>query len=106
MNSPEFGNLESDFSKMRSAEPVGGLTIKAGEGFAAGNDALKAAILSGVEFLTRSVEDRRHQIAWPIGFYFAKLWYHERLYPLIFTVAALGKFLRATDEEHDPGWPQ
>ena len=106
VSSPEFGNLESDFSKMRSAEPVGGLTIKAGEGFAAGNDATKAAILRGVEFLTRSVEDRRHQIAWPIGFYFAKLWYHERLYPLIFTVAALGKFLRATDEEHDPGWPQ
>lgn len=25
----------------------------------------------------------------PIGLYFAKLWYHERLYPLVFTVAAL-----------------
>lgn len=25
----------------------------------------------------------------PIGFYFAKLWYFEKLYPLIFTVAAL-----------------
>ena len=25
----------------------------------------------------------------PIGFYFAKLWYHERLYPLIWTVSAL-----------------
>lgn len=25
----------------------------------------------------------------PIGFYFAKLWYFERLYPMIFTVAAL-----------------
>ena len=26
----------------------------------------------------------------PIGFYFAKLWYFERLYPLIFLVSALG----------------
>ena len=26
----------------------------------------------------------------PIGLYFAKLWYSEKLYPLIFTVAALG----------------
>ena len=26
----------------------------------------------------------------PIGLYFAKLWYFEKLYPLIFTVAALG----------------
>ena len=27
----------------------------------------------------------------PIGFYFAKLWYYERLYPLIWTVGALGR---------------
>ncbi len=27
----------------------------------------------------------------PIGFYFAKLWYYERLYPMIWTVGALGK---------------
>jgi squalene-hopene/tetraprenyl-beta-curcumene cyclase len=31
----------------------------------------------------------------PIGFYFAKLWYYEKLYPLIFTVSALGQALRA-----------
>ena len=27
----------------------------------------------------------------PIGLYFAKLWYWDRLYPLIFTVGALGR---------------
>jgi squalene-hopene/tetraprenyl-beta-curcumene cyclase len=27
----------------------------------------------------------------PIGFYFAKLWYYEKLYPLIFTVAAIAR---------------
>ena len=27
----------------------------------------------------------------PIGFYFAKLWYFEKLYPIIFSVAALGR---------------
>ena len=27
----------------------------------------------------------------PIGFYFAKLWYYERTYPLVFTVQALEK---------------
>jgi hypothetical protein len=31
----------------------------------------------------------------PIGFYFAKLWYYEKLYPLIFTVSALGHACRA-----------
>lgn len=39
--------------------------------------------------------DRVASGAWtqpaPIGFYFAKLWYYEELYPLIFTVAALRK---------------
>ncbi|MEL6106546.1 MAG: prenyltransferase/squalene oxidase repeat-containing protein [Planctomycetota bacterium] len=72
----------------------------------AATEPVDAAILGGVEFLVQSVEDRRHQIAWPIGFYFAKLWYYERLYPLIFVAAALGKFLRATDTNHDPKWPR
>jgi len=30
----------------------------------------------------------------PSGFYFAKLWYYERLYPQIFTVAALSRMAR------------
>ncbi len=30
----------------------------------------------------------------PIGFYFAKLWYFEKMYPIIFTVAALGRARR------------
>ena len=30
----------------------------------------------------------------PIGFYFAKLWYYEKLYPLVFAVAALGQAIR------------
>jgi squalene-hopene/tetraprenyl-beta-curcumene cyclase len=28
----------------------------------------------------------------PIGFYFANLWYYEKLYPVIFVVAALTRF--------------
>jgi squalene-hopene/tetraprenyl-beta-curcumene cyclase len=38
----------------------------------------------------------------PIGFYFAKLWYYERLYPLIFTVAALGQALGCLPVESSP----
>ncbi len=34
----------------------------------------------------------------PIGFYFARLWYFERLYPVIFTVGALGR-VRAMEAE-------
>jgi squalene-hopene/tetraprenyl-beta-curcumene cyclase len=45
----------------------------------------------GIEWLQDAVETGRFLQSAPIGFYFAKLWYHERLYPLIFTVAALGQ---------------
>ncbi|TWT51224.1 Squalene--hopene cyclase [Rubripirellula amarantea] len=54
---------------------------------------LQAAIISGVEFLVRAIEQQNFRVPWPIGFYFAKLWYHERLYPIIFTTSALGQFL-------------
>ena len=40
----------------------------------------------------RSETGTLHEPA-PIGFYFAKLWYYEKLYPLIFSVAALGRAL-------------
>ncbi len=43
----------------------------------------------GLEWLMDRVEDGRYRETTPIGFYFAKLWYFESLYPLIFTVATL-----------------
>jgi squalene-hopene/tetraprenyl-beta-curcumene cyclase len=47
------------------------------------------AVNNGADWLLREIEaDRHHQVS-PIGFYFAKLWYHERLYPLIFTLSAI-----------------
>ncbi|MCM2369040.1 prenyltransferase/squalene oxidase repeat-containing protein [Aporhodopirellula aestuarii] len=51
----------------------------------------RVAILAGSQWLIRAARVGRLEVAWPIGFYFAKLWYHERLYPLIFTTAALGR---------------
>ncbi|MBX9626807.1 MAG: hypothetical protein K2X82_23605, partial [Gemmataceae bacterium] len=45
----------------------------------------------GLVWLVGAVESGRFRDPSPIGFYFAKLWYFEKLYPLIFTVAALGR---------------
>ena len=45
----------------------------------------------GLGWLVDQVEKDGHLKSAPIGFYFAKLWYHEKLYPIIFTVAALGR---------------
>src|ERR1043166_8881787 len=33
----------------------------------------------------------------PIGLYFARLWYYEELYPMIFTVGALGRAVEACE---------
>ena len=39
----------------------------------------------------------------PIGFYFAKLWYYEELYPLSFTLAALGRLKSIVEAATPPG---
>ena len=56
--------------------------------------ALETTIGKGLEWLVAAVEHNRHRDCSPIGFYFAKLWYYERLYPIIFTTSALGWALR------------
>ena len=52
------------------------------------------AVQRGVAWLIEAVESGRFRDPSPIGFYFAKLWYFENLYPLIFTVGALGRAAR------------
>lgn len=53
-----------------------------------------AARTRGLNWLVERVEDDSFSDASPIGFYFAKLWYFEQLYPVIFTVGALGRALK------------
>src|SRR5439155_16619368 len=62
-------------------------------------DGIEAAISLGLSWFIPRVEDGRFREPSPIGFYFAKLWYFEALYPLIFTVAALRKTAKATRNE-------
>ena len=45
----------------------------------------------GLDWLLGKVETDGFRNPAPIGLYFAKLWYFERLYPIIFTVAALAR---------------
>ena len=75
----------------RSAAHNGDLPLKGG-----GQDKGRGqeAVTRGVAWLVDAVESGRFREASPIGFYFAKLWYFEKLYPLIFTVAALGRAVR------------
>jgi squalene-hopene/tetraprenyl-beta-curcumene cyclase len=55
----------------------------------------EGTIKKGLDKLITEVETDRHREPSPIGLYFAKLWYYEKLYPLIFTVSALGQALQA-----------
>ncbi|HEU0173954.1 MAG TPA: prenyltransferase/squalene oxidase repeat-containing protein [Blastocatellia bacterium] len=59
----------------------------------------KEAIERGIRWLVERVEDGGFVDASPIGFYFAKLWYFEQLYPVIFITGALGRAVQITSTE-------
>ena len=64
-------------------------TAQAVEALAAFLPAGHAATLRAIDWLCSAVERGWHLEPQPIGFYFAKLWYYERVYPLVYTLAAL-----------------
>jgi squalene-hopene/tetraprenyl-beta-curcumene cyclase len=49
-----------------------------------------------VRWLAEKTEEGTAFPAAPIGFYFAKLWYFEEIYPVVWTVSAFGRFLQQT----------
>jgi squalene-hopene/tetraprenyl-beta-curcumene cyclase len=71
----------------------------------------QTAVNKGLTWLVEQVEVGGLASPAPIGFYFAKLWYFEKLYPIIFTVAALGRATRHLRNGPDlttpkePLWP-
>lgn len=60
------------------------------------------AACRGIEWLLSQIDRGTWTEPSPIGFYFAKLWYFERLYPMIFTVAALRKAVEVVGPEQVP----
>ena len=63
------------------ASPTRGLT----------GTSLEAAVCKGANWLVSETRGGRDFKPSPIGLYFSKLWYYERQYPVIFSVAALGR---------------
>jgi len=53
------------------------------------SEASEVVLGRGAEALLRLTDGGREAPAAPIGLYFARLWYHERLYPRIFQTGAL-----------------
>lgn len=58
---------------------------------------LRPTVFRGLNWLVFAIENGNLNTSWPIGFYFAKLWYHEKLYPAIFSLSALGSALCASE---------
>lgn len=59
-----------------------------------GGNHYQASIMRGLKWLAERIDENALAVSQPIGFYFAKLWYYEKLYPTLFSLAALGSALR------------
>jgi squalene-hopene/tetraprenyl-beta-curcumene cyclase len=75
--------------EMTSSVEETALAVEALLPFASEGEHLASAVEQGVLWLSEGVPEGRHCQPAPIGFYFAKLWYYERLYPQIFATRAL-----------------
>ncbi len=80
------GELEARESVEETALAVESLIA-----FAAEDRQIALSVEQGISWLIEAVEKNRHQQPAAIGFYFAKLWYYERLYPQIFATRALAR---------------
>ncbi|MEA1950586.1 MAG: prenyltransferase/squalene oxidase repeat-containing protein [Planctomycetota bacterium] len=83
------GNLRDRSSVEETALAVEALLAAAGATTGGTEERLQAVTDKGLRWLVEAVEQGRLAETSPIGFYFAKLWYYEKLYPVTFAVSAL-----------------
>ncbi len=57
------------------------------------------SIMQALGWLANTIQSGNLSCSWPIGFYFAKLWYHERLYPAIYSLGALGAAIEIAKQQ-------
>lgn len=63
-----------------------------------GRPDVRDACLAGCRYLAERIDRGAIDNPSPIGLYFTRLWYSERLYPLVWSVGALGRCLRHLPE--------
>ncbi|NOY29421.1 MAG: squalene--hopene cyclase [Planctomycetes bacterium] len=90
-----------DFEACESVEETS-LAIEALLAFSEGDESISSSVEQGLSWLIEAVEEGRHLEPAPIGFYFAKLWYYERLYPQIFATRALARACRVAGAAPTP----
>jgi squalene-hopene/tetraprenyl-beta-curcumene cyclase len=57
------------------------------------SEQIETAVERGTSWLIEHTKQGKEFEPTPIGFYFARLWYYEKLYPVIFTLGALEKII-------------
>jgi hypothetical protein len=57
--------------------------------------AYQSAVAAGLNWLASSIESDLHRQPAVVGVWPGKIWYHERLYPLVYAAEALSRTLRA-----------
>ncbi len=62
----------------------------------------RSQAFGGIGWLINRLYDGSLTEPSPLGFYFAKLWYFERLYPLVFAVSALRRSVEVSGPEEMP----
>jgi squalene-hopene/tetraprenyl-beta-curcumene cyclase len=85
---PNAARAEDALASFCSVEETA-LAIEALLPLAESNQLCARSVQNGLNWLMDAVEQGRLGQPAPIGFYFAKLWYHERLYPMVFAASAL-----------------
>ena len=83
---------ENDLTVSSTEETA--LAVEALLPFCASSKQVSASLEQGISWLIDAVEEDRWKEPTPIGFYFAKLWYYEQLYPQIFATRALARACR------------
>ncbi len=64
-------------------------TAVAARALLGGDERTRKLALRAVDWLLSATKEGTHFPAAPIGLYFARLWYHERLYPVVWTAQTL-----------------
>lgn len=68
----------------------------------AGDPRAHAAARGGIEWITRATHGCTIWPSSPVGLYFARLWYYERLYPLVWAIDALERIASVALMEESP----
>ena len=72
-----------------AVDAMAGLFARRKNGLQKKSDQLEKAITAGTGWLAARLADDKLVKPSPIGLYFARLWYSEQLYPMIFAISAL-----------------